>query len=378
MKIIDSYNEERHYEILTDLLKIYSPSKNEKEVGEYVVKFFENLGCQVHLDQSYDLYGGNTPTIFAKLEGSIEGEGISFSAHMDVIEPNQGVKLIREGNILKTDGTTTLGGDDKAGLATILYIMEYLKENKLDYPDLYAVITPAEEIGMLGAKNVNWDELYKTMNPSKNMLVLDSGGSPENICYQAPAAEEFEIRVKGKTAHAGMEPERGVNAIKILADIISSLKWGRIDEETTCNISQVEADFPTNIVPDYAYAKGEMRSHDEEKLKAMTEELDSVAYEAGSNLGGHVEVEFFSQYPALKSQDDLAFAKDFAKIFEAYKLKPELQIKGGGSDGNYFAEEGFNPIIVGVGMENPHTKDEYLNLDHMFLAGKVIISYLTK
>lgn len=373
-----NFNEKRHYEILTDMLNIYSPSKHEEKMAEYVIEFLERLGAEIHLDKSHKIYGGNSPTIVAKLKGNLPGDGISLSAHMDVIEPNQGVVLIREGNILKTDGTTTLGGDDKAGLAAILYAMEYLVENELDHVDIYTVITAAEEIGMLGAKNLNWEEVYKVMNPSKNILVLDSGGPPTGIAYQAPTAATWTINCQGKTAHAGIAPETGVNAIVALASVLTELPMARINSETTANVSQFSSDYPSNVVPDRALASGEMRAHSMEVLEELQKEYENICYEKASEYGAKIEIEFRNDYPLLKSKDDLAFAKDFAKVYDKFDLEPEFIIIGGGSDANFFAQEDFNSLIIGVGMTNAHTTQEYLKLDEMYMATKVIIEYLQK
>ena len=127
------------------------------------------------------------------MKGKLEGPGLTFSAHMDVVEPNEGLRIIKEGHIWKSDGRTTLGGDDKAGIAAILYIFKYLKENKVNHTDLYAIFTPGEEAGMLGAKAIDWDEVYKHMKPAKNMIVLDNAGKADKIAYKAPTSFAYEI-----------------------------------------------------------------------------------------------------------------------------------------------------------------------------------------
>lgn len=363
--------------IFKKLISIYSPSKNEKEVCDYIIQELKSLGCSIYLDRSQKKYGGNAPTIFALLKGTKEG-GLSLSAHMDVVEPNKDLKIIDEGNIIKTDGKTTLGGDDKAGLAVILYVLKYLVEEKVDHEDIYAIITPGEEAGMLGARNIDWDNLYKNMNPSKKTIVLDNAGKSEFIAYQAPSCNHFQIEIFGQKAHAGIEPEKGISSIKVISEIISKLEILRIDEYTTANISYLHSEFPSNVVADYAVCRGELRGHSYEKIDQMMKTYEDICKEISLKYKASYKFKYQREYPRLESKDNLKFAKELQKIYKKIGIDSELQIIGGGSDANFFAEEGFNPIIIGVGMQKVHTTEEYLEVNEMGIAARVVLEYLNR
>lgn len=375
---MNNFNEKELLDILKDLLNIYSPTKNEKNVANHIVKFLEKLGAEIYLDNSFDKYDGNAPTIFAKIKGTLEGEGVTFSAHMDVVEPNEGLKIIHEGNIIKTDGTTTLGGDDKAGIAAILYSVKYIIENNIDHEDIYLVFTPGEEKGMLGARNINWEEVYKHINPAKNTIVVDNAGKAEYVAYQAPTCTNYLLKVKGRTAHAGLAPEEGINAIKIISEIVTNMKSGRIDELTTANVSEINSKFPTNVVPDMATAYGEIRSHSYEKVEELLKEYEEIGNTISKKYGGSFEIEAEKQYPLLNTKDDLKFAKEFIEVYKTVGVEASLQVIGGGSDANFFAGEGFNSIIIGVGMQKVHTTDEYLEVEELLKTTKALIEYLSQ
>ncbi|MDD7306720.1 MAG: M20/M25/M40 family metallo-hydrolase [Peptoniphilaceae bacterium] len=297
---------------------------------------------------------------------------------MDVIEPNQGLKIIKEDKIWKSDGTTTLGGDDKAGIACILYAMKYMVENVDEYEDIYAIFTPGEEEGMLGAKSIKWDEVYRHMNPCKNIIVLDNAGPSKFIAIKAPTAYTYKIEVFGKSAHAGIEVEKGINAIKILARIISYMENGRIDQITTANISYISSNFPSNVVPDYAFASGEIRSHEKERVEKILNSYENLAKKITYDLGASYKFSYQEDYPSLSSKDDLKFAKEFQQIYKELGVDAKFQIIGGGSDANFFANQGFNSIIIGVGMEKVHTKEEYLLIDELIVTSKAIIKFMKK
>lgn len=368
---------EKLKDIFKELVNIYSPSKKEKEACDYVVNYLKNLGCEIYLDESQHKYGGNCPTIFSLLRGNKNG-AVTLSAHIDVVEPNKGVKIIEEGNIIKTDGSTTLGGDDKAGVAVILYALEYLVKNKIEHEDIYCMITPGEEAGMLGARNIDWEEVYKHINPAKNTIVLDNAGKSKYIAYQAPACNNFEITVHGKKAHAGIEPEKGISSIQVISEIISKMDILRIDELTTANISYINSDFPTNVVPDKTICKGELRSHSYEKIQSVLNSYESICKEVCERFDTSYDFDYIQAYPLLRSTDDLKFAKLFQDCYKKIGVDSELQVIGGGSDANFYAEQGFNAIIIGVGMQKVHTTDEYLEVDEMKIAAEVLLEYLMR
>lgn len=371
------FDEEELLSIFFDLINIYSPTRNELEVSKYIVKFLENLGAQIYLDESYENYGGNCPTVFAKIKGNLEGQGVTFSAHMDVVEPNKESRVIFEDNIIKTDGNTTLGGDDKAGIAAILYSIKYIIDNNIDHQDIYTIFTPGEEIGMLGAKNIDWNKLYENMSPAKNVIVVDNAGKSMYVAYKAPTCTNYYMKAIGKTSHAGLAPEAGVNAIKIMSEIIYNMKSGRIDEFTTANVSEINSKFPTNVVPDQATASGEIRSHSYESVDKLLDEYEEIGNTIADKYHGKFEMQRIQQYPLLNSKDELAFANEFLEIYKSVGVDAQLQVIGGGSDANYLAGQGFNSIIIGVGMQKVHTTEEYLEVVELKNTTRAIIKYLS-
>jgi hypothetical protein len=367
---------------LVDLFKtmvnIYSPPKHEKAMGEFVIKFMRELGAEIYCDRANEKFGGDCPNIFCKIPGTIEGEGVTISVHMDVVEPNKGVKIVEEGDIIKSDGTTTLGGDDKGGIAVLLYSLKYLLKKGYDHEPIWVIFTPGEEIGLLGSRNVDWPEVYKHIQPSKKVIVLDIGGPSKYVAYKAPTSTNYRLIAHGKASHGGTAPEKGINAILILAETILQYKTARIDEETTGNISIFKAEGPTNVVQDYAEAYGEMRSHSEEKIKKYLDEYEEIGKKTAAKYGGSFEMIREWQYPKLDSPDNCAFAKEFIGVYKKLGIDAELLVMGGCFDANFFAREGFNSIMISVGMNTTHTLDEYIDVRDMMTACQALLAYWKK
>lgn len=369
-------NNQRLIDNFIEMIKIHSPSKSEGEFAKYLISLLEDLGATIFLDEGYKKHGGDSPSIIARFKGDIKGEGVTLAAHMDVIEPNEGVKPIIDGNIIKTDGSTTLGGDDKAGIASIIEAIKVIKENNFSHKDIFVVLTPCEEIGMLGAKYMDWDKVPVDMMPSKRMIVVDNAGKAGIVAHSAPAKYDVEISFEGRKAHAGIEPEKGINAITIASYALSLMNVGRIDDLTTSNFSKINADYPSNVVPDQCTISGEVRGHLEEKIKEVINSYEEKCDKAVKKYNGIFKLNYEVDYPVLKPKDDLVFAKEFAQIYEDIGVESELKVIGGGSDSNIFAKEGFNSIIIGVGMNDPHTVEESLEISELYKTTEALIKYL--
>ena len=149
---------------------------------------------------------------------------------MDTVAPGEGVQPIVEGDVIRSDGRTVLGGDDKSGCAIVCEVVRVLRDAAIPHGDIEVAFTICEEVGLLGAKHLDVSELT-----ARAGLVLDSD-APGYLFTRAPAANHLEFVVHGLEAHAGMAPERGINAIQVAAEGVAAMRLGRIDDETTANI----------------------------------------------------------------------------------------------------------------------------------------------
>src|SRR5918992_4768604 len=258
-------NEERIKNLLLELVQIDSVSREERDVAERIKQICEELGAEVEIDDAGQKVGGNSGNVIARFPGTISGaEPIMMSAHMDTVVPGEGVKPIVEGDIIRTDGTTVLGGDDKSGCAVIIETIRCLQEQNIPHAPIEAVFSICEEVGLLGAKHVDVSRLK-----AKYGIVFDSD-DPGFLFTKGPSANHFEFKIYGLESHAGVAPEQGISAIKIAAEAIAKMKLGRIDDETTANIGVIQGGEATNIITNFVLLKGEARSHDEDKLNKQT------------------------------------------------------------------------------------------------------------
>jgi tripeptide aminopeptidase len=329
---------QRITEYIMDLIRIDSLSRKEKEVGLRLKKDVEELGAECFFDDAGEKVNGNTGNLMVKIRGNKPSAlPLLLSAHMDTVGPGEGIKPRIEDGVIKSDGTTILGSDDKSGLAIIVEVIRTLKEKDLPHGDIEIAFTICEEIGLLGAKHINMSNFR-----SKFGIVLDSS-SPSHLVIKCPSAERLEFKVYGLEAHAGVCPERGINAIKVASDAISRMKLGRIDSETTANIGVVRGGNATNVIPNCVYVEGEARSHSEEKLRSQIEHMRKCFHEAvfhyeldldGKIYKARVEEKIQRSYDRMDVSTESKVVKFINKAVKNLGYDIKLHTSGGGCDAN--------------------------------------------
>jgi tripeptide aminopeptidase len=370
-------NPERLKNLLIELIKIDSLSRKEYDVAMRLKREMEDLGAQVSVDDAGERVGGNVGNLIAHFTGTApKAMPILLSAHMDTVVPGEGIVPILDGDILRTDGRTVLGGDDKSGVAIICEVLRVVKENRFPCSDVDVVFTICEEAGLIGAKCLDVNRLR-----ARTGLVLDSD-SVGFLFTKAPAANRMEFRVHGLEAHAGVCPEKGVNAIKVAADGVARMSLGRIDHETTANIGVIEGGMAVNIVPNSVILKGEARSHSEEKLERQTEHMlrclqDAAARHTlevgGAQFTATVDAKIERDYDRMDVSDGAPIVQLVRAAANNLRVDIKTLATGGGCDANVLNQKGLEVANLSTGMREIHTVKEWLDLKDLNLSAQMVL-----
>lgn len=370
-------NRERLADMFVSLVGIDSVSREESEISNRLQAVLASMGADIRIDDAASAVGGNAGNLFARFEGNAAVPPLMLNAHMDTVEPGRGVTPILEEGVFKSDGRTILAADDKSAIAIIIEAIRILQESGLPHGPLDVVITVCEEIGLMGAKHLNFDWIT-----AKYGYALDASNI-EGIVTRAPAANRFEIRVHGKDAHAGAAPEKGINAILLASKAVARLDLGRIDEETTCNIGTIEGGTATNIVPDRVTLRGEVRSHNTEKLERLTEKIVrtfedvvSAAKNAGEDSLPKVEVDIHHDFPATAIDASHPVVTTAREAAANLGMTLEPQMTGGGADANIFFDRGIITGVLGTGMKDMHTVRESVALEDMVRMTELLLEII--
>jgi tripeptide aminopeptidase len=370
-------NRERLMDTFRFLVGIDSVSRQEGDIAEELKKILESMGAETVFDGGGKMTGSNTGNLIARFKGNKKVPPLLLNAHMDTVEPGRGVVPVLKDGIFTSDGTTILGADDKSAIAVLIEIMTVLKENNMPFGPIEIVLTTCEEIGLMGAKHLDM-----SLITAKYGYALDSTDT-EGIITRAPSANKFEFKVHGRDAHAGAAPEKGINAIHLASKAIAALKLGRIDKETTCNIGIINGGIATNIIPNLVSVKGEVRSHDDEKLKRITNDIISSFENAVKNYGNNssdglprvdiIVEDDFSRTDILENHPVVVLAQ---KAAANLGRKMITKTTGGGADANIFYEKGIITGVIGTGMRDMHTVRESVSVDDMVKAGDLVLEII--
>lgn len=367
-------NRQRLTDLFVRLVQIDSGAENEAEICQLVADELRKLGAEVvEIDNASKKLGGTGGNVFARFKGTTDAPPILLSAHLDTVSSTKGIKLVLEKDAIKTDGTTILGSDDKAGVALILEAIRVLKEHNLPHPPLEIVFTIREEKGLLGAKAFD-----KSRLKARYGLIVDGVGEPNELIVASPTHVQFEVTFHGKAAHAGVEPEKGNNAIVMAAKAIASLQWGRLDDETTANVGVIEGGKAMNIVPDRCKLIGEFRSHDPKKVERLLQRWKEACEQAANGLNGKVNFRAETTFEAVRLSADEPIVKAAVEAIKELGMTPQLKPMGGGTDGNIFITHGIRCLVFPTGGEDIHSPKERLILPNFYRCGEILVRTLMK
>lgn len=353
-----------------ELAAIDAESLSERKICDVLKVKLEDLGFTVTEDLAGTQIGGNAGNLYGYLKGTLPGAPVLLSAHMDTVKPGIGKRPIHKNGKILSDGTTVLGADDIAGIVEILEGIRQAKEKGIPHRDVEVLFCVAEEMYTVGSRAFDFSQIR-----SREAYVLDLSGDVGAAANQAPSLISFEIKITGKAAHAGFEPEKGIHAIAVMSQIIGSIPQGHLNEQTTCNIGTIQGGTGTNIVPESCVACGEIRSFShKEALDCLTRICEMVQQIAAQNQAAG-EVIHTVHLVAYQISEKSPAVYHFQKACEKLGLEGRLTATFGGSDNNTFAEHGIEGLVLSCGMEKAHSVQEYME-EEQLIAGTALVTEL--
>ena len=364
-------NKKRLIKRFIKYVKVDSLSKKEVKFMRIIKKELAAMGVRSVEDNAGSHIGGDSGNLYAFIKGNVKGAPrMLLNAHVDTVMPGENIKpRIRKGKIF-SDGTTVLGADNKAGVAVIMEVIKTLNKRKMQHGDIDVIFTVAEEIGLTGSKFIDRKRLKADFG-----YVLD-GGDVHKLINKAPSQDSIEVKIIGRAAHAGVHPEKGINAIKVASAAISGMKLGRIDRETTANIGRIHGGVATNIVPETVVVKGEARSHDLNKLKRQVRHMKNEFKKACSKYGAKLAFHVTPSYRAFEISVKHPVMLLAKRAAHDIGIKPRILATGGGSDANIFSSLGLPCLIIGVGADNVHTNKENIAVNEMEKGAQLVLNII--
>jgi len=328
------------------------------------------IGFLAHVDTSPEVSGKNVkPLIHKNYQGGdihLPGE----SSQIITVKNNPELKKYTGKDIITSDGTTLLGADNKAGIAEIITMLQYLQEHpKIKHGTLKIGFTPDEEVGRgtehFDIKKFKADYAY----------TVDGGkaGEIENETFNASVAE---FKVTGKNVHPGYAKDKMVNSIKIISDIIQKIKNQPAPETTEKREGYlhpyqlkggIEKSTLKILLRDFKL-KGNKNKAD--KLKKICKSIQQKYPQA------KIELEIKEQYRNMRLKlDKKTKVTEYAlKAVKQTGLEPKLQIIRGGTDGAKLCYRGLLTPNIFTGGMNFHSKTEWIPVPAMEKAVETLVN----
>ena len=370
-------NRERLRDEFVELVRISSVSKREGTVAKRLTTILEAMGATVEIDDAGGKVGSDTGNLLARFPGTAPDVApFLLCGHMDTVPPADNVRPVVDGDIIRTDGTTVLGGDDKSGIVAILEAVRLLRERQVSHGPIDVLFTICEELGLVGAKHFDVGRLR-----ARTGLILDCDGVDELIT-RAPAANRMQFTVHGLEAHAGLAPEQGISAVQVAAEAIAAMRLGRVDAATTANVGRIEGGLASNIVPNRVVLRAETRSLTLEGLEAQTRHMlecfelaasrRSVTV-SGKTTAARVEARVERDYEPLAVADDTRIVRLVRGAAERLARPLKTRSTGAASDANVFSGRGVEVANLGCGMRQIHTVNEWVDVNDMVATTELLV-----
>lgn len=381
----------RAEKLVLQMLAIPGGSGHERRVADFIVRQLRRAGVPDRAIQQDDAnrrspYGGEIGNLVCRLPGTQSGPRRLLMAHMDTVPLCVGARPVVRGDfIVPEDKSTALGADDRAGAAAVLVAALEIVRRGLPHPPLTFLWTIQEEVGLYGARNVRLGML------GKPRLAFNFDGSlSDGVTVGATGGYRMVIHIQGIAGHAGVAPEKGASAITIAALAVARLHeqgWlGRVEKDGrlgTSNVGVIRGGEATNVVAPQVDLRAEARSHDPAFRQEIIAAIERAFHEAAQSVRnvdgatGSVRIEGHLDYEAFKLPDDDPSALAAEATIRAIGAEPVRIISNGGLDANWMTAHGIPTVTLGAGMQNVHTTDERLDLNHFRQACRISLRLAT-
>lgn len=332
-------------------------------------KDMATIGFLAHIDTATDLTGKN---VSPQIHENFDGKAIVLNKELGIVlspEAFPELPTYKGQTLITTDGTTLLGADDKAGMTEIMVAMNYLlKHPEIKHGRIRVAFTPDEEIGR-GPHNFD----VKAFD-AEFAYTMD-GGPLGELEYESFNAAAARITFKGNSVHPGTAKDKMINANKMAMEFHNYLPQEEVPEKT----DGYEGFYHLiSLNGDVELAKSYyiIRDFDHDAFIMRKAKVSEIVKELQAKYGeDNIVLEMNDQYYNMKEK--IEPVKEIVDIaYRAMKnldIEPDIRPIRGGTDGSQLSFKGLPTPNIFTGGENYHGKFEYVSVESMLKATRVII-----
>jgi tripeptide aminopeptidase len=343
----------RLHDTFATLCRIPSPTGDERACADWIIEQLESFGLAVEEDDVGSTIGSSAGNLLARIAGS-GPRSILLCAHMDTVPLTAPVEPVRVNGGWENANQGILGADNKSAVAALLELARALTARDEPPPvGVELLFTVAEETGLNGAREFDVSKLASQFG-----YVFDHASPWGDVIVSSPTHMLIRAEIRGKAAHAGLHPERGVNAIVAAAAAITAMPQGRLDEHTTANIGTIFGGTAPNVVADRCVVEAEIRGLDQELVDSLVTDAVDALQDAADSAGCDLDIgvqQLFTGYVLDAGEPSVELAR---QALRSVGYEPRLVPTGGGADANAFRVNGFECTNLANGTEGAHEPTE--------------------
>ncbi|MEN9327344.1 MAG: hypothetical protein RI947_152 [Candidatus Parcubacteria bacterium] len=344
-------------ETFITLCSIPSPSGNEMEIREYLVKHLRPLVDALYVDEA-----GN---IYASKNG--EGEPILYCAHMDTVEPAGRQKPVIKDGVIHSDGSVVLGADDKIAVAAILQMLEDLQSNPVKHRALEILITVREETDA-GIRSFPRERIKSTQ-----CLVSDISLPVGTVLRSAPYVGGYSIDVHAPGSHVARSTKDTVHPLKFLSEFVQKHPYGRLAEDTIVNIAKIRMGESYNSIPQKLSFTGEIRTFNADTYNSFLKHIPESAREIDKVIGTQSQVQLYPYCTGYTLKP--AHLSHIKSVMEKLKIPYEEATTFSVGDFNILNEWGIVTVNIGNGDIEAHTTRERVSIESLLHIRDIFYEY---
>lgn len=360
---------QRLIDLFLQLAAINATSGAEKAVADFIRTFLADLDVSIKEDDAHVPGGGDSGNLICQVGG---GGEVVLLAHMDTARPTEQLQPQVHADRITSDGTTILGADNRAGVAILLHTLEQASRKREALKDFTVAFTICEETNLSGSKHLTLDERIRMG------YAFDSSLRPGHFIHATYGAVRFTAKVQGKAAHAGLEPEKGVNAIQAASRAISDMPLGRPEGDLTVNIGTISGGSAVNVVPAETVVNGEVRGREKKRVDDTVRQISERFAASAEQLGAAVDFSSTWDFEPYYVEPEHEIYQRLMTAMEAVCLEPVPHISPGGSDANLLNAKGTPALNVGIGAQKPHSDDEFILIEDLVKSAEIARELLGK
>lgn len=329
------------------------------------------IGFIAHVDTA----DFNSENVQPRLILNYDGQDIVLNQAQDIVmkvADFPALSSYQGQTLIVTDGTTLLGADDKSGIAEIMTAMAYLAAHpEIEHGKVRVAFGPDEEIGR-GA------DRFDVAHFGCDFAYTMDGGPVGELQYESFNAAGARLHFHGKNIHPGTAKGKMINAVQLLKDFLSALPEDQVPEKTDGRQGFIHP-MEAQVTVDQGQLDLIIRDHDRQAFQAKKDLVQSIVDKMNAAYPVPVvSLEMKDEYYNMAEviEQDMQSIELAKSVMEAIGIKPIIEPIRGGTDGSKISFMGLPTPNIFAGGENMHGRYEFVAVESMVKATKVIVGII--